>query len=152
MPIRERERWLIIRIPYPSNTLISPNTGSLPVSLSTDDLAITTERPPNPEGRTSPAPMHPAAINNLPAGYQKSISSTLGSPSSPSTSAAKANGSGAGGKKEMERVQSNESGVVRERMASGWTVPRLTELKLEFEGSSDNQGRVTVYAIEVLGA
>lgn len=32
-----------------------------------------------------------------------------------------------------------------------WTPPDLEELKLEFEQSSDQYGRVTLYSIEVLG-
>lgn len=39
-----------------------------------------------------------------------------------------------------------------DRLKDGWRVPEITELKLEFEGASDNQGRVTVYSVEVLGA
>jgi hypothetical protein len=30
-------------------------------------------------------------------------------------------------------------------------VPDLTEIKLEFEETSDNQGRVTLYQVEILG-
>lgn len=33
----------------------------------------------------------------------------------------------------------------------GNAVPDITELKIELEASSDNQGRVTLYQVEVLG-
>jgi hypothetical protein len=39
----------------------------------------------------------------------------------------------------------------RTRLDAGWRTPSMSELKIEFERSSDNQGRVTVYAVEVLG-
>lgn len=73
----------------------------------------------------SPGPLLPAAANR----QSQSISSTLDS-----AGASKANGS-----------------ALKDRLETGWSVPRLTGLKLEFEGTSDNQGRVTVYSIEVLG-
>lgn len=140
----------LYRIPYPSNALIPPPSSPLPQTYtSTEDLTIETERPPNPEGRMSPAPMHDGARNRLPAGYQ-SISSTLNLSSSSPTSPGAPNGGSRPGM--TQREESNDSGVVRDRLSSGWTVPRLTEIKLEFEKSSDNQGRVTVYAVEVLGS
>lgn len=33
-----------------------------------------------------------------------------------------------------------------------WIAPELEELKLEFERSSDQYGRVTLYSVEVLGS
>lgn len=33
----------------------------------------------------------------------------------------------------------------------GMALPDLTEIKLEFEETSDNQGRVTLYQVEILG-
>lgn len=33
---------------------------------------------------------------------------------------------------------------------AAWGLPELTELKIEFEQTSDNQGRVTLYQVEIL--
>jgi hypothetical protein len=43
-----------------------------------------------------------------------------------------------------------ETGEVK-RNEDGMIVPDMTELKIELERSSDNQGRVTIYQVEVLG-
>lgn len=43
-----------------------------------------------------------------------------------------------------------ETGKIK-RDEDGMAVPDITELKIELEDSSDNQGRITVYQVEVLG-
>ena len=55
-----------------------------------------------------------------------------------------------GGAESIRSVSS--TATARTKRKAGWTVPGITDIKIEFEKSSDNQGRVTVYGVEILTA
>jgi hypothetical protein len=44
-----------------------------------------------------------------------------------------------------------EAGAFHESGEKAWTAPLLKEIKIEFEASSDQFGRITLYQVEILG-